>query len=95
MEYIQEGHSYSISYQNLREEYLNHCQMTDEEFIKNLPSAIHLACIICFFKEVPHYLCLNDRGIIHELAHLLHIPESNTTSVEDIRKLFESSLELS
>lgn len=68
--------------------------MTDEEFLKNLPSALHLATVICFFKETPSYICLCDIGIIHELVHLLHIPEDTQGRLRDIRKDFEFQLKL-
>ena len=97
MEYSLEGRKYEISYQQLREGYIKHCQMTDEEFMKSLPSAIHLACVICFFKEIPTYICLSDIGIVHELAHLIHIPDYTSypnESIRDLRKLFEEQLKL-
>lgn len=94
MEYTLEGRTFSVSYQGLREQYLIHCNMTDEEFIKNLPSALHLATVICYFKETPAYICLCDIGIIHELVHLLHIPEDTQNRLRDIRKDFEFQLKL-
>lgn len=94
MEYIIENRKYILSYQQLREDYYKFCQMSDEEFMKNLPAAAHLACVICYLKEVPGYVALCDVGIIHELIHLIHIPEGNTTSLRDIRKLFEERLRL-
>jgi hypothetical protein len=95
LEYVLDGHHYSLSYQSLREEYHRFCQMTDEEFMKQLPAATHLACVICFLKEVPTYVALCDIGIIHELVHLMHIPDGNTRSLGDIRTLFEQTLHLS
>lgn len=92
IEYLVDGHKYLLSYRELRESYLNICDMSNEDFIKNLPTALHLACIICYVKEVPTYLCLNDRGIIHELVHLLHIPDTNTSTVDEIRQLFKQQL---
>ena len=68
--------------------------MSDQEFMDNLPKAIHLACIICYFKEIPAKYCLSDIGIVHELAHLLHIPDKNVEPLSEIRKLFESDLKL-
>ena len=94
IEYVLDGKSFSLSYQSLREDYYRFCNMTDEEFMNNLPSAAHLACIICFLKEAPSYVVLSDTGIIHELIHLMHIPEGNTTTLREIRKLFELWLKL-
>lgn len=94
MEYTVDGSTYTLHYQELREKYNELCSVSDEEFMKKLPEALHLACVICYLKEVPTYLCLSDKGIIHELVHLLHIPEGNTATLRDIRKLFEFWLKL-
>lgn len=92
---VDDGTFYDVSYKDLREEYRGHVQMSDEDFMKNLPSALHIASIICWFKEIPTYICLSDKGIIHELVHLLHCPEEPTVVLKDIRKLFEEQLKLS
>lgn len=95
MDYIVEGITFGISYKEIKELHEKHCSMSDEEFIKNLPSAIHLACIICFFKEIPTSVCLSDTGIVHELAHLIHIPDEPVASLKEIRELFKNQLKLS
>lgn len=95
MEYVVDGTHYIMSYRKLREEYHRHLEMTDKEFLKNLPSAAHLACIICFLKETPSYLVLSDKGIIHELIHLIHHGEQPLINLKDIRKLFKETLKLS
>lgn len=92
MEYIVDGSKYYLSYQQLKELYCEFCEKTNEEFVSSLPQAIHLACIICYLKEIPAYVCLSDKGIVHELAHMMHIPES--TDIMSVRKLFKSQLEL-
>lgn len=94
IEYLSEGAKFSLSYQELREHYLNFCEMSDSDFLKNLPDALHLACIICFLKETPTYVCLTDKGIIHELVHLLK-ENGTTTSLQEIRDLFKLTLCLS
>lgn len=86
MEYLLEGKKYHLSYSELREKFI--------EFMNNLPEIIHFAFIVCFLKEIPSYLCLSDIGIIHELSHLLYIPEENTTTLEEIRKIFNDTLSL-
>jgi len=94
IEYLSEGSKFSLSYQDLRNHYLEFCEMSDADFMDNLPDAIHLACIICFLKELPTYVCLTDKGVIHELVHLLK-EDLTTASLEDIRALFKSTLNLS
>lgn len=94
IEYLIQDKKYSLSYKELKEEYLKHVFYTDSEFIENLPSAMHLACIICWLKEVSTDNCLNDRGIIHELAHLLHIRKEPNIDIKEIRELFKTQLEL-
>ena len=94
MKYIGGEYSYILKYSELKEQYIKHVNMSDEEFLKNLPSALHTACIICFLKEIPTYVCLIDEGIIHELTHLLHIPEDCEKDLKRIRKLFKKQLKL-
>ena len=90
-----DGKKFVMSYEALRQEYLRFCEMSDEDFMKDIAGATHLAVIICFLKEIPNYICLSDTGIIHELVHCIHIPDDNTTSLKDIRKLFQDQLKLS
>lgn len=97
MEYLVSGRKYSVSYAELRLEYERHCAMTDEEFMKNLPSAAHLACIICWLKGVDPDRSIGDRGIVHEIVHLMHVPGDPAIS-EDfprIRRDFRRILKLS
>lgn len=94
LEYVVGDKRFSLSYQQLREDYLEMCAMTDPEFWSALPRAIHLASIICFVKETPTYVCLRDDGIIHQLAHLLHIPEATEPEFAEIRQLFKDQLAL-
>lgn len=85
---------YILHYSELRDKYITHLEMSDEEFMKNLPSALHLACIICFLKETPTYICLADDGIVHELTHLLQHGDGDTIELKKIRKLFKKQLKL-
>jgi hypothetical protein len=93
MEYRIDDKHYVLSYCELKEEYLRFVNMKDEEFLQSVPAAAHLACIICWLKE-EGYWSISDVGIIHELIHLMHIPEGNTATLRDIRNLFERSLKL-
>jgi len=92
MEYVIEGHHYTMSYKELRESYIEFCQKSDEDFMSNLPAALHLACVICFLKEIPTSICLSDRGIIHQLTHLAHIPDEPLINLKQIRAQFQSEL---
>lgn len=91
IEYLSDNKKFSLSYQELKEHYNRFCEMSDVEFLENINDAIHLACIICFLKEVPTYVCLSDTGIVHELVHLLK-ENGTTTSIEEIRDLFKTTL---
>lgn len=94
MIYEIEGSKYHLSYQELRSKYLSICGMTNIQFMANLPEIAHLACIICYLKEIPTEHVVGDKGIVHELIHLMHIPDGNTRSLRDIRKQFKSQLKL-
>jgi len=92
--YTLEGKAFTLRYQELKEHYVRFCEMSDEEFITNLHDALHIACIICFLKEVPTYVCLSDAGIVHELVHLLDKKYANEFRIQEARKLFELTLKL-
>ena len=93
IEYISDGKKFLFSYQELKTKYNLFCEMTDSEFMTNLPDALHLACFVCFLKETPTYVCLTDTGIIHELVHLLK-EDGTTTSLKEIRGLFKTAIKL-
>lgn len=92
IEYLSDGETFSLSYKELRNCYDEFCDMEDEEFLNKLPDALHLACMICFLKEVPTYICLTDKGVIHELIHLLK--NQNVRKLKEIRDLFKMTLRL-
>ena len=85
-------HKFSISYGELREHYHNFCDMDDEKFIENIIDALHLACIICYFKETPTEYSLGEEGIVHELIHV--VKNDNVRTLSEIRKDFENILKL-
>jgi hypothetical protein len=92
--YLQEEHKYSFSYKEVKEAYTEFVNLNDKDFLKNLPRAAHLACVICFFKEIPTDLCLNDTGIVHQLVHLMDIKDYHKKELREIRKNFEEVLKL-
>lgn len=90
MEYLVDGLQYSFSYRELKNKYNEIVSMSDSDFIGNLPEVLHFACFVSYFKELPNIQTISDVGIIHELIHLLHIPEE--TDVKKVRELFERLL---
>jgi|GEM_PF-1847187 len=90
IEYVIGTSRYDLSYQELKEQYEKFVQMSDEEFLANLPAAAHLACVICWLKEEPGSVVLGDQGIIHELIHLIHMPETCGPDIERIRQCFKT-----
>ena len=83
-----------VSYQELRGLYLNITEMSDNEFMSKIPEILHVACIIAWFKEIGRDATLSDVGIIHQLVHLLHIPDEPTIVLSEIRNQFNTLLEL-
>lgn len=97
IEYRVDNVRYTLSYSQLKSEHEKLCSLSDEEFRRKLPEAIHLACIISYLKELPSDVILSDRGVIHLLAHQLHIPEDFEVLSEfsEMREKFKSVLALS
>lgn len=96
MEYVLDGKRYSASYQDLREEHARFVQMSDKRFLKELPAAMHFAVFVCWFKELPTSQVLSDEGIVHQLAHLIHLKGEPLVmgSLGEIRELFDRQLRL-
>lgn len=90
MDYLVDGKQYSLSYSELKDHYITFKDMSDEEFLDNIPDILHFACIVCFLKEVPTYICLSDKGIIHELTHLLceGTREETLNEIQEVRETF-------
>ena len=94
MEYLINGNKYNLSYSDLRNRYNEICSLSLQSFLGRLPEILHLTCMISFLKEVPSYNTLNDTGLLHELIHLLHIPDEPLVSAEKIKKQFEEEMKL-
>ncbi len=88
----EDGHTFNISYKEMKQHYIEFCEMTDDQFAKNLPEAAHLACIISWFKELSSDMTLGDTGIVHELIHLIDGTERR--DLPRIREMFKEYLQL-
>lgn len=95
MIYEIEGSKYMLSYAELKEKHAEFCQMSDIKFMANLAHAAHLACVIGYLKEIPAEHLIGDKGIVHELIHLMCIPDGNTRTLREIREQFKKQLKLS
>lgn len=94
MEYIVDGSKYNLSYSDLKEKYTNISELSLDKFLLILPEVLHLTCIISFLKEIPSYITLSDKGLIHELIHLLHIGDEPLVDAEKIRQQFIDEMKL-
>lgn len=94
MEYIVNGRKYVLDYQGLRDKHIELCRMGDEEFMKVLPEALHLACVIGYLKGLGVEALVSDEWIIHELVHLLDIHDEPLVDLEGIRYRFKILLQL-
>jgi hypothetical protein len=97
MDYVvgEEKVTYSISYQELKEHHRRIVSYTDKQFMKNLPEVAHVACVISWFKELSRDMTIGDRGIVHEIIHLMDIGKDYQQSeTSRIREMFETYLKL-
>ena len=92
--YLSGNAQFTISYPELKEKYQDFVGMSDVKFMENINDALHLACVICWFKGIPTYACLNDTGIVHELIHLLNGEDGTVTPLSEVREKFKVVLEL-
>lgn len=91
--YVIEGHRFSYWPEKLEEAHRNLCELSDAEFLQALPEVLHLACMLCFVLDTPTHECLSDRGVIHQLAHLIHIGDEPAVELRLVREKF-AGLEL-
>jgi hypothetical protein len=94
MEYQVDGSTFVLNYQELRDDYFKFKNMSDADFMKSLVKALHFACIVLYLKEAGPEITVSDKAIIHELVHLLDIPEEPLIDLQEIRKLFNEVLYL-
>ncbi len=92
MEYLVDGSKFNFRYSEVKDAYEIYVTCKDTKFIKELVKVLHLSCFICYFKEIPTYVCLSDKGLIHELVHMLESKEYH--DLHRIRKLFEQVCKL-
>lgn len=92
MTYLVNGNEYHVSYRELKEAHNQICLLNNADFMEQLPDILHLACMICFFKEMPNNVCLSDEGIIHQLTHLLANVDDSAVNLEGIREDFAKTL---
>lgn len=71
MEIKVEDRVYNLSYSELKAQYKIFVSMSNDEFIKNIHHVTHLACIISWMKELSPDATIGDRGLIHELIHII------------------------
>lgn len=88
------GTTYSLDYQELKAEYDKVIAYTDQQFMQNLPQIAHLACIVAYFKGLGVQATISDKGIVHELIHLMTDPEEPTNDLQEIREKFNWLIQL-
>lgn len=82
---------YSVDYKKLEIDYFRICAMSNNEFMENLDEILHFTCIVSFLKGYGNEM-LSDEGLIHQLVHLLHIPEEPLIDLVEIRNDFRKLL---
>jgi|TARA_B110000908_G_scaffold36958_1_gene44353 hypothetical protein len=77
---------------SLERSYNKYINMTDEEFLKDILSALHFSIYICFVKNLETKDILSDDGIIHQLTHLTQNNTRKYVNLEEIRVNFKKTL---
>ncbi len=94
MEYLVDGTKFELRYSELKKDYQRFCAMLDEEFLQpqTLLEVLHFCCVCGYLKELSNEELISDKGVIHELTHLL--TRTSRRSVRDIRSQFEQVMKL-
>jgi hypothetical protein len=87
-QYSLKGRTFTYDAEMLSFYYNSFTQMTDEEFIENLPKVLHFTCYMSFVLKLDHVDTLSDVGIIHELVHLLNEGTKRYVNINKVRELF-------
>lgn len=91
MKYIVNGKTYSVSYRRLKDQYLELVEASDVDFMNRIHEALHLACIISWFKELGIEDTVGDEGAVHRLIHLI---DGSETDIKSVRETFNETLKL-
>lgn len=94
MTYLSGKTQYNFVYSDLTELFNKYSAMTDEEFMKNLIEILHFSCFISYLKGYGVEMTLSDEGIIHQLVHLLHIPDEPVINLQEIRIQFNNLIKI-
>jgi hypothetical protein len=84
--------SYILDYRELADCFSRYAAMTNNEFKAAIPEILHYACIVACLKGLGAEATLSDEGIIHELVHLLVIPDEPMVNINQIRGRFDELL---
>lgn len=93
MDYTVNNKKFSFSYKELKNQYEEFRDMSDEEFFSDIPKLLHFVSFVAFLKEISTNTLLCDDGLLHELIHILNGVEE-VTSKNEIRYMFNVLMEL-
>ena len=88
MTYLVGNKQCNFNYSHLTESYSKYQAMSDAEFMENLVEILHFTCFVCYLKGYDVETTLSDEGIVHQLVHLLHIPQEPVINLQEIREQF-------
>ena len=94
MEYKVGNKFFVLSYSDLREQYHELIELSDAEFLADLPKMLHFACVVSYLKELGNEATISDLGIIHQLVHLQTESINVKDSLPEIRQQFKTLLKL-
>ena len=83
---------YSVSHRDLVKYYEEYVKLSSAEFMERLPEILHLVCIVSYIDDFTTKEVLSDEGLLHQLIHLLHIPDEPMIVLNDIMTQFEVEL---
>ena len=78
----------------LKSSYVEYCEITDDEFIKNILDILHFAVYVCYIKDLKTRDILADDGLIHELIHLTKSSTRKHVDLKKVRNNFEKNLHI-
>ncbi len=89
IEYEVEGREFSVNISDLCLEYKEICSMSNIDFMNKLPKVAHFCCIVFYIERGKDREFVSDKGLLHEIIHLMHIPEEPMINLMEVREKFQ------
>lgn len=87
-----ENRTYTYNPSELVAEYNSICSMSVEQFRLNISKVLHYSVFACYIFNIPSKDVCSDQGLLHQLIHLVDIPDEPLVQASEIQQLFATTI---